>query len=195
MAGLEKATEEGSDDRDMDQGRDNRWLPIADPLHVLTSQVHATIGTCRNRESSMIKPNPTCGGGGYRTVAIKATIAIAALATATTFTTVPVAAHSGGTDRYGCHAGSRPYHCHNRKAPRPTVGRTVPSLQTRTIHRHLMRHCTHLPRDFADGVMGPSTRAAILNFQRSHGLDVDGVVGPRTRRALERRVVTGNCRR
>ena len=22
-------------------------------------------------------------------------------------------AHSGGTDKYGCHAGSRPYHCHN----------------------------------------------------------------------------------
>lgn len=22
------------------------------------------------------------------------------------------AAHSGGTDRYGYHAGSRPYHCH-----------------------------------------------------------------------------------
>lgn len=21
-------------------------------------------------------------------------------------------AHSGGTDRYGCHGGSRPYHCH-----------------------------------------------------------------------------------
>ena len=22
-------------------------------------------------------------------------------------------AHSGGTDRFGCHAGSQPYHCHN----------------------------------------------------------------------------------
>ena len=25
---------------------------------------------------------------------------------------VPVSAHSGGTDANGCHAGSRPYHCH-----------------------------------------------------------------------------------
>lgn len=25
----------------------------------------------------------------------------------------PGSAHSGGTDQYGCHAGSRPYHCHN----------------------------------------------------------------------------------
>lgn len=23
-------------------------------------------------------------------------------------------AHSGGTDKYGCHAGSQPYHCHNK---------------------------------------------------------------------------------
>ena len=26
-------------------------------------------------------------------------------------------AHSGGTDRYGCHAGSRPYHCHGDGSP------------------------------------------------------------------------------
>lgn len=26
--------------------------------------------------------------------------------------TEQAAAHSGGTDRYGCHGGSRPYHCH-----------------------------------------------------------------------------------
>ncbi|EPJ43537.1 MAG: hypothetical protein OFPII_41270 [Osedax symbiont Rs1] len=25
------------------------------------------------------------------------------------------AAHSGGTDSNGCHAGKKPYHCHNRK--------------------------------------------------------------------------------
>jgi hypothetical protein len=25
----------------------------------------------------------------------------------------PVAAHSGGTDKYGCHGGSQPYHCHS----------------------------------------------------------------------------------
>ena len=38
-----------------------------------------------------------------------------------------------------------------------------------------------------DGVLGPSTRAAVMRFQRRAGLDVDGVVGPRTRRALGRR--------
>ena len=26
-------------------------------------------------------------------------------------------AHSGGTDAYGCHAGSQPYHCHTPKIP------------------------------------------------------------------------------
>ena len=29
-------------------------------------------------------------------------------------------AHSGGTDKYGCHAGSRPYHCHTPKAQKPS---------------------------------------------------------------------------
>jgi hypothetical protein len=24
-------------------------------------------------------------------------------------------AHSGGTDSNGCHAGTKPYHCHNKK--------------------------------------------------------------------------------
>ena len=24
----------------------------------------------------------------------------------------PALAHSGGTDKNGCHAGSKPYHCH-----------------------------------------------------------------------------------
>ena len=27
----------------------------------------------------------------------------------------PAFSHSGGTDSSGCHAGSQPYHCHNRK--------------------------------------------------------------------------------
>ena len=31
-------------------------------------------------------------------------------------------AHSGGTDRYGCHAGSRPYHCHSGGASRSSNG-------------------------------------------------------------------------
>jgi murein DD-endopeptidase MepM/ murein hydrolase activator NlpD len=35
-----------------------------------------------------------------------------------------------------------------------------------------------------DGVRGPLTTAAIMSFQRRHGLVVDGVVGPQTRRAF-----------
>jgi murein DD-endopeptidase MepM/ murein hydrolase activator NlpD len=38
-----------------------------------------------------------------------------------------------------------------------------------------------------DGVRGPLTKAAIVHFQRRHGLAVDGVVGPQTRSAFGKR--------
>ncbi|MET4315881.1 N-acetylmuramoyl-L-alanine amidase [Bradyrhizobium sp. RT4b] len=38
----------------------------------------------------------------------------------------------------------------------------------------------------ADGVLGPKTRAAVVDFQQAHGLVVDGVAGPVTRLALSK---------
>lgn len=35
-----------------------------------------------------------------------------------------------------------------------------------------------------DGIVGPRTRAAVVDFQKSHGLVPDGIVGPNTRGAL-----------
>ncbi len=42
----------------------------------------------------------------------------------------------------------------------------------------------------ADGVMGPKTEAAIINFQAKSGLDADGIVGPETEAALGYKVDT-----
>jgi hypothetical protein len=48
-----------------------------------------------------------------------------------------------------------------------------------------LRH-HHVYRGPVDGVVGPGTTAAVMRFQRRHGLTPDGVVGPATRRALGR---------
>lgn len=41
-----------------------------------------------------------------------------------------------------------------------------------------------------DGIMGPRTRAAIVSFQKEHGLAVDGIPGPFTRRELGLAIAT-----
>jgi peptidoglycan hydrolase-like protein with peptidoglycan-binding domain len=45
--------------------------------------------------------------------------------------------------------------------------------------------------DPADGVFGPSTKCAVMSFQRAKGLEVDGIAGPRTWAALDTRRGTG----
>ena len=34
-------------------------------------------------------------------------------------------AHSGRTDSDGCHAGSKPYHCHNEKTSTMKISKTI----------------------------------------------------------------------
>src|SRR5436305_4183876 len=62
-----------------------------------------------------------------------------------------------------------------RAAGRPAVA----ALQVTLRHHHVYGGPV-------DGVIGPGTKAAVMRFQRRHGLTPDGVVGPRTRRAFGR---------
>ena len=41
-----------------------------------------------------------------------------------------------------------------------------------------------------DGVYGPKTQQAIINFQKNNGLDADGIIGPKTRAALDKFTTT-----
>jgi hypothetical protein len=60
-------------------------------------------------------------------------------------------------------------------AGRPAVA----ALQVTLRHHHVYRGPV-------DSVVGPTTTAAVMRFQRQHGLTPDGVVGPRTRSAFGR---------
>jgi peptidoglycan hydrolase-like protein with peptidoglycan-binding domain len=60
-------------------------------------------------------------------------------------------------------------------AGRPAVA----ALQVTLRHHHVYRGPV-------DGIIGGGTTAAVIRFQRKHGLTPDGVVGPKTRRAFGR---------
>ena len=62
----------------------------------------------------------------------------------------------------------------------PAAGRpAVAGLQVTLRHHHVYRGPV-------DGIAGATTTAAVIRFQRRHGLTPDGVVGPKTRRAFGR---------
>lgn len=42
-----------------------------------------------------------------------------------------------------------------------------------------------IPKLIADGIYGPSTRKAVMDFQRSQGLEIDGIAGPQTLKKLK----------
>ncbi len=118
-------------------------------------------------------------------------------------------AHSGGLNSQGCHAGSRPYHCHRAPSEmvrtqdgrnrlrcdlgsrsRECVVRSRPEIKA--LQHQLMEHCASLPDGFADGMDGPATRHALRRFQLAHGLVPDAVYGPQTAAALAGNV-SGLC--
>jgi peptidoglycan hydrolase-like protein with peptidoglycan-binding domain len=57
-----------------------------------------------------------------------------------------------------------------------SVGADVNTLQS-----ELRKHGYQLA---VDGIFGPKTKAAVIGYQQSHGLEVDGIAGPQTWRSL-----------
>ena len=103
---------------------------------------------------------------------------------------LPALSHSGGLDRNGCHAGSRPYHCHNGGSSRSTARiapqRVVP--QANPDLRRLQAVLNRMGYDCGpeDGFVGPRTRACIAAFHRDEGTGPDTDYVVTTRRANAR---------
>jgi len=67
----------------------------------------------------------------------------------------------------------------------PSVALTLANFMALVdIQRELVAEGYDLGSAGADGVSGPKTKAAIVEFQRRHRLVPDGLVGPKTRQAL-----------
>ncbi len=60
-------------------------------------------------------------------------------------------------------------------------GADVKQLQEKLVE---LGYMTQQQMDTGAGIFGPRTRAAVLAFQRDHGIEAIGVVGPKTRAAL-----------
>jgi len=65
-------------------------------------------------------------------------------------------------------------------SPAQAAGRPAVAALQVTLRHH------HVYRGPVDGIIGDTTTAAVIRFQRKHGLTPDGVVGPKTRRAFGR---------
>ena len=125
----------------------------------------------------------------------------------------PSWSHSGGLNAQGCHAGSRPYHCHRAPSQmvrtrdgqnrlrcdlgsrsKECVGRgAIRDISVLQLQIQLRRHCSGLPPNFTDGTAGERTTEALRQFQEAYGLTPDGIYGPNTRRALAN-TPNGSCR-
>lgn len=97
---------------------------------------------------------------------------------APTTTNLPPAAPADATSH-----GGKPGVDDNEIRP-PIVGSAYPIGSAADIQQRLNSAGAE-PKLAVDGLPGPRTRLALVNFQRSHGLAADGVVGPSTWAALE----------
>jgi len=129
-----------------------------------------------------------------------------------------VQSHSGGLNSQGCHAGSKPYHCHRSSSemvPSSSGGyrlecsagsqskdcinsgqssySTSSQYTYKEIQLALYRHCSSIDFSFVDGVWGPTSVTALKKFQRSYNLQSDGFIYVETLEAL-RGEVKGWCK-
>ena len=123
-------------------------------------------------------------------------------------------AHSGGLNSQGCHAGSKPYHCHRSASEmvrsnsggnrlrcsagsrsKDCRGNAKVSYSTSEIievQYLLASHCGSIRSDFVDGVWGQRSKSTLRRFQSSYVLQADGIIGPQTLAALSG-YVSGRC--